>query len=423
MTDLDEISIEDLGARGDGIGKDGRGATHFVKGALPGERWRPVGAGGFELVAPSERRVAPVCAHFGTCGGCAAQHMHEDLYATWKLGLVRQEFERRGIDPGHLDLTVVPLHSRRRCVLSAERAGDEIRLGYHVARSHDIVDLGECPVLTPEIVASFGLLRSIAEVMLAPRGRLRLTVLACEQGLDVDVGGEHQPLGQDRRRRLGELAGHNGIARLTTDGDVVAQFAAPSLRVGEISVPVPSGVFVQAVGSAEAALATEVATAAAGAKTVADLFCGIGTFTFGLARRARVLAIDSDRSALAALDAARKSAQGLKPIETRRRDLFREPLSRKELEGTGCVVFDPPRAGAEAQATALAKSRVPVVAAVSCNPTTLARDSRILLDGGYRLQRLRVIDQFRYSVQIECVAVFRREDGARAGARNRRGRG
>ena len=221
--------------------------------------------------------------------------MGEDLYARWKLGIVRKEFDRRGIDPGHLEMTGVPIHSRRRCVLSAVRDGDDIRLGYHVARSHDIVDLAECPVLVPEIVGSFRLLRSIANVLLGSSGTLRLIVLACEQGLDVDVGGQHLTIDEDRRRNLADLVEAQGVARLTAVGDVIAQFAVPSLRVGGFNVPVPSGAFVQAVGAAEEAMAADVAAAAANAKNVADLFCGIGTFALVLARSARVLAIDSDQ--------------------------------------------------------------------------------------------------------------------------------
>ena len=408
MAETDEIVITDLGARGDGIGRDAHGETHFVKYALPGERWRVDEAGALAMIAPSEQRVAPVCRHFGTCGGCATQHMRDDVYTGWKLGVVRQEFERRDIDPGSLEMIAVPLHSRRRAVLSAVREGDNIRLGYHAARSHDIIDLAECPVLRPDIAASFDILRAIAGRTLGRRGAVRLTVLDCQEGLDVDIGGEHQPVIEDGQRVLAELARENGIARLTIDGDVVAQFTVPTLRVGGIDVPVPSGAFVQAVDEAETAMAAEVALAASTAKTVVDLFCGIGTFAFVLARKARVLAIDSDGPAMAALETASRNAQGLKPIETRKRDLFREPLSRKELDDFACVVFDPPRAGAEAQAQSLARSAVPVVIAVSCNPATLARDSRILLDGGYHLERLRVIDQFRYSAQIECVAVLRR---------------
>ena len=408
MNDPDDVIITGLGAKGDGVGVDGRGQTRFVKFALPGESWRVDDDGERAVSAPSEQRVAPVCRHFGTCGGCTAQHMRDDLYTSWKLGIVRQEFERRNIDPGPLELVEVPLHSRRRAVLSAVREGDHIRLGYHAARSHDIIDLTECPVLAPGIVASFDILRAMAERALGGRGSVRFTVLACQEGLDIDIGGEHQPVGEDARRALAELVREHGIARMTIDGDVVAQFAVPTLQVGGVDVPVPSGTFVQAVDHAETVMATEVASAASGAKTVADLFCGIGTFALVLARKARVLAIDSNGPAVTALDTARRNTQGLKPIETRKRDLFREPLSRKELDDFACVVFDPPRAGAEAQAQALAKSKVPVVVAVSCNPATLARDCGILLDGGYQIDRLRVIDQFRFSAQVECVAVIRR---------------
>ena len=184
--------------------------------------------------------------------------------------------------------------------------------------------------------------------------------------------------------------------------------ASPSLRLGDAEVVPPPGAFVQAVAEAEAAMAALVAAAAAKAKRVADLFCGVGTFTFPLARTARVLAIDGDKGAIAALSAAARRVQGLKPIETKVRDLLQTPLSAKELDGLDAVIFDPPRAGAAAQAEQLARSKVPVVVAVSCNPATLARDARILVDGGYRLRAVTPIDQFLFSAHVEAVAVFER---------------
>ena len=149
-------------------------------------------------------------------------------------------------------------------------------------------------------------------------------------------------------------------------------------------------------------------TATEKAKRVADLFCGLGTFTFPLARRARVLAVDSDAEAIAALTAAAKHAPGLKPIETKVRDLYRMPLAAKELDGFDAVVFDPARSGAQAQAEQLALSKVATIVAVSCNPGTLSRDVRILIDGGYALESVTPIDQFLYAAHVEAVAVLRR---------------
>jgi 23S rRNA (uracil1939-C5)-methyltransferase len=144
------------------------------------------------------------------------------------------------------------------------------------------------------------------------------------------------------------------------------------------------------------------------ARPVADLFCGAGTFTLRLARRAAVTAVEGDAALLAALDMGVRHARGLKPVTVRKRDLFRNPLAAAELNGFGAVVFDPPAAGAKAQAEALAAAKVPKVVAVSCNPATLARDARILTDGGYRLTRVLPVDQFLFSAEVEAVATFER---------------
>ena len=205
------------------------------------------------------------------------------------------------------------------------------------------------------------------------------------------------------------LDGLSGIVRFSYAGDVIYQRDLPRIAMGRASVVVPAGVFLQASGLAERTMAALI-TGALGKKVrrVADLFAGVGAFTFPLAERQSVLAVDSDGDALAALRLAARGADGLKPIETKLRDLFREPLSRKELEGFDAVVFDPPRAGAKAQAEMIAKSKVPLAVAVSCNPATLARDVRILMDGGFRLQSLTPVDQFVYTAHVEAVAVLAR---------------
>ncbi len=401
-----EVEIAALGAQGDGIAQTGDG-PRFVAFALPGERVLLEGEGLPGLLsAPSPERRQPRCRHFGTCGGCVAQHMSEPLYDSWKRGIVVEALRQRGLEVAVGPLLRVAPGTRRRAVLTARREGGKIVLGYHRRRSHDLFDLEECPVLQPAIVAQLSGLRAIA-AQLAQR-EIRLTVLLAPNGLDVTADGAGVRLDARAAAELARLAATHGIVRICVDGETIVERAKPALAMGGVDVVPPPGAFVQAVTPAEAAMVGCILAAAGKAKRVADLFCGVGTFTFPLARRARVLAIDGEEKAIAALAAAARHAQGLKPIETKVRDLFRIPLSPKELEGLDAVVLDPARAGAEAQARQIARSGVPAAILVSCNPGTLARDARILLDGGYALESVTPIDQFLYSHHVEAVAVLRR---------------
>lgn len=401
-----EVDIRGLAAQGDGIADASEG-PQFVPFALPGERVRIAAQGLPDVIsAPSPDRIAPLCRHFGVCGGCAAQHMSATLYSEWKRGVVVEAFRQRGLEAPVAPLLRVPPASRRRAVFAARRSAGVTTLGYHRRRSHDVFALEECPVLVPAIVEKLEGLRAIAS-SIGGDGEARITVLATPAGLDVDVALERTP-GAATAARWAGIAGERGIARITVEGEAVVARATPSLPVGNVPMVVPPGAFLQAVAEAEAAI-TRCALAAVGqAKRIADLFAGVGTLTFPLARKAAILAIDSDKQAIAALGDAARRAQGLKPVETRVRDLFRDPLSPRELDAFDAAVFDPPRAGAKAQADALAKSKVPVVVAVSCNPATLARDARVLVDGGYRLEGVTPIDQFLFAAHVEAVAVFRR---------------
>jgi len=423
----DELEIGALGVQGDGIAETEAG-TRYVAFALPGERVEVEADGAPRLLsAPSPDRVAASCRHFGICGGCAAQHMSDRLYAEWKRDAVVTALRRRGLAPDVAPLRRVPPGTRRRAVLTARRAGGRTLLGYHRRRSLEIVDIEECPVLLPDIVAKLPALRAVAAALSTPQ--VRLTVLATPAGLDMaaEVGGQRpgrrpgqrpgQRLGRGAVAALGQIAIQHGLARITVDGETVIERARPMLRMGEADVAVPPAAFVQAVRPSEEVM-RELAVAALGKpRRVADLFCGVGTFTFTLARHARVLALDSDAAAIAALAAAARHAQGLKPIEARVRDLFREPLSPRELEAFDAVVFDPPRAGAIRQAQELARSKVDTVIAVSCDPGTLARDAEILAKGGYAIASVTPIDQFVYSAHVEVVAVLKRSAPASPGSR------
>jgi 23S rRNA (uracil1939-C5)-methyltransferase len=410
-----ELEIGALGAQGDGISETAAG-TRYVPFALPGERVAAGTAYGLPrlLSAPSPERMAPVCRHFGTCGGCAAQHMSPELYAAWKRDAVVAALRSRGLSPPVAPLQRVPSRSRRRAVLTARCSAGGVTLGYHRRRSRELVGIEECPVLSDDIAGRLPALRAVAAAQ--PAAEARLTVLATPAGLDISIEGGRAHPDRGAIAELGRLAIEHRLARLSLDHETVIERVRPWLKMGEVDVAVPPGAFVQAVRESEGIMRALVLGASGRPKRVADLFCGIGTFTFALAGRARVLALDSDEPAIAALATAARHAQGLRPIEAKVRDLFREPLSPRELEPFEAVVFDPPRAGAQAQAQALAQSKVETVIAVSCDPGTLARDARILTDGGYAIADVTPIDQFVFSAHVEAVAVLRRT------ARSARGR-
>lgn len=402
-----EHDIVGLGAAGDGI-VETPGGVRFVEGALPGERWR-VGGGGAELLStPSPQRTEPSCRHFGACGGCVAQHMDQALYAGWKRDIVVRALAHRGLDTLVAPLVAVAAATRRRAVLTALVTSTGVCVGYRAEGSHDLVAIAECPVLVPEIVAALPALGRLARRLGTPGEALRFTVTATVTGLDVVIAGAAGKPTAEVRAAVSAIAETARLAAVTIDGEEIVSRARPQLDIAGVRVVLPAGTFIQASAAAEAAMRDLVIAAIGKARNVADLFCGLGTFALAIARRAKVLAADSDEAALSALGEARRMTQGLKPIATLRRDLMREPLSRKELEPYDCVVFDPPRAGAKDQARMLARSKVAKVIAVSCDPGTLARDLRILVDGGYIIEKVTPIDQFLWSSHVETVVVLRR---------------
>lgn len=402
--------IKRVGAQGDGVADTAAGPV-FIPFTLPGERVRVMSIGGDTRVdavlQSSAERVSAVCQHFGVCGGCAVQHMSEEFYKDWKRDLVVAAFKARGID-ADVSAVIIPQGHRRRAVFTATRTDAELVLGFHKAQSHDLIDLSECAVMDPRIVAALPGLRLLLTPLVAKRTEARVTVTMTVAGLDIAIGDLKKTLTLPLRAALAKDAAELKVARVSVNGEPVYAALQPYLIFGSVDVPLPPGAFIQAVEAAEREMARLVTEYLGKAKKVADLFAGFGAFTFPIALRAKVLSIDSDATAIAALANAVRKASGIKPVTALVRDLFREPLSALELNEHDAVVFDPPRAGAEAQSRMLAKSKVKTVVAVSCNPATLARDARTLIDGGYTMGRVTPIDQFRYTPHIECVAVFNR---------------
>lgn len=404
------VDIERVAAQGDGVGTV-NGASVFVPFTLAGEQVAATFSGErgrlLRVIQSSDDRVAPVCKHFGVCGGCALQHIQADRYGAWKREQVASAFAARGIDAEVGEL-VRPEGRRRRAVMTAWRDEAGLSLGFHAALSHDLVPVTECPVMMPALEAFLERGRALLTLLISKRGEARVSLTQTAAGLDVAIAGVAKMLSPQLRSEIAKEATAAGIARLSIDDEPVFEALAPFLVFGGVDVMLPPAVFIQAMSEAEAEMARLVTEAVGKAKRVADLFAGIGAFTFPLAARARVLAADSDKEAIAALAQACRTAKGIKPVTPLVRDLFREPLSPLELNEHDAVVFDPPRAGADAQARNLARSKVKTVVAVSCNPATLARDARLLIDGGYKMGVVTPIDQFLYSPHVEAVTVFRR---------------
>lgn len=405
-----ELTVTRLGNQGDGVTETESGPV-YVPFVLSGERIiaEVEGSRGrlVSIEAAAPERIAPICRHFGECGGCALQHLDRQPYLDWKRSRVAAALSMEGIDAPVEPVQAFGAHTRRRATFAALREkGSPLLLGFRKAQSHDLIDIAECPVLLPRIEASLPGLRLLLDDLL-PAGEARILVTACDNGLDLNIETAENPL-RPLTPAVARAAEALAVVRITLGDDPVLTTATPKVTCGGVPVDLPPRAFLQASAEAEAAMAAIAVDALGKARKVADLFCGLGAFSFALARQAAVTAVEIDRRLIAALELAVRRAQGLKPVRTLVRDLMREPLSPPELKDFDAVLFDPPRAGAIAQGRALAKSEVPVVIAVSCNPASFAKDARALIDGGYALGRVAPIDQFTYSPHVELVAVFER---------------
>lgn len=416
------VRIARLGAQGDGVAESDAGPL-YVPLTVPGDVVEiapepvPRGGGGrrARLVAvkePGPGRRSPPCPHFGTCGGCALQHLDAKLYEAWAQERICSALGHHGFDAVPIAAPLVERPgSRRRLVLKAQVAGSRVRLGFRERRAHRVVDIRGCSVARPPLVALFDPLRDLLAQLLPPRAMAEITLTETATGVDCLIAAA-APLALAHRELLAAFAGERDLAAIhwSEQGciETVVTRRPPVMDFAAITVPLPPGAFVQATAGGEAALREAVLEWTAGTRRIADLFSGIGTFALPLARRAVVHAVEGAKALLEALAAGARGAEGLRQVTCEHRDLFRRPLLPHELAAFEAVVFDPPRAGAMAQAKALAQSRVPLVIAVSCNPNTFARDARILVDGGYRLAAIRPVDQFLWSGQVELAARFDR---------------
>jgi 23S rRNA (uracil1939-C5)-methyltransferase len=410
---VERLVIDHVGHFGDGVALVG-GQSVYVPYTLGGETVEVAPVPGHHpdrrrLLAvehASAERVAPFCQHFGVCGGCAIQHWAPEKYRAWKRNLVVEMLAH-----AKLACEVAPLvdaHGlgRRRITLHARMGThDVLKVGFAAANSHDIIPVDRCPVLDPGLNGALDAAWALAEPLLPTGKPLDIQMTATETGLDVDVRGSG-PLPSKMIATLSNLAEQHRLARLTRHGELVLMRNPPVIAIGAARVTLPPGSFLQATIAGEETLAELVGEHCKRSKHIADLFCGVGPFALRLAAKSRVSAFDSDAGAVAALQKAAMTTSGLKPVKAEARDLFRRPLMPQELRDYDAVVFDPPRQGAQAQALQLAASKIPLLVAVSCNVATFVRDARILIDGGYRIEAVTPVDQFRHTPHVELVAKF-----------------
>ena len=391
--------IERVAARGEGVTASGR----FVALTAPGDSILTDGT-----IVPGPHHVDPPCRHFPECGGCQLQHLDDMSYADFLSERILWALAAQGIGaPELLAAHISPPYSRRRAALSVERQGNRVLAGFKAEASHRTIDMQECLILRPELFALVEPLRRLLAVLLPKKRGATARMTLADQGADLLIEGVRADDLASIEALTGFAATH-GLARLSIDDGIGPQTQwepePVTITLGKLAVTLPHNAFLQATCEGEAALVAGVREAVDGASAVADLFAGLGTF--GLALDAQVLAAEGSRDAVLALKTAANRAQ--LPLAVEHRDLYRRPLDESELTRFNAVVVDPPRAGAKEQAMLLARSNVPAIAYVSCNPVTFARDAKLLIDGGYNIRWIRPVGQFRWSTHVELVASLTR---------------
>jgi len=404
---MSEYKIQRLGHQGDGIAA----GPLFAPLTLPGEVVTGTADGtrltDMRIVTPSADRVAAPCRHFKSCGGCQLQHASDEFVAQWKVDVVRRALEAQGLEAEFRPIKTSPPQSRRRAGFSVKRTKKGAMAGFHARASGLVIEIPDCKLLHPDVMAMRPAAEALAVLGGSRKGEMTVMVTRSVDGADIAVMGG-KPVDDVLRTGLPAIAEQYDLARLTWDDETIATRRPPRQAFGRALVVPPAGAFLQATDAGEAALVQAVREIVGDAAQVVDLFAGCGTFALPLAEGAEVHAVEGDAAMVAALDRGWRGAQALKKVSQEARDLFRRPLMPDELKKFDVAVIDPPRAGAEAQVTELCAATVPRIAFVSCNPVSFARDAKALIDAGYVMEWVQVIDQFRWSAHVELVAAFRR---------------
>ena len=407
------LRVTKLGYQSDGIAtEDGEGTpTHqFIPYTLPGELVRVKSDGKraevIEILETSDDRIEPFCPHFTKCGGCAAQHLGTNTYREWKRSIVETSLRNKGHKVVVDELIDAHGGGRRRVTFHVQFVNNKVQAGFMKARSHTLININACPILTPELSKSRKVVNALAEMFKKEARPIDISITSIPQGMDCDIRGVGK-FKYDIHIAIAEVAKEYDLARVSIDGTLSLELRKPIMAIGAAKVPLPNAYFLQATAVGEETIAQLVLAELTESKYVADLFCGIGPFALRLASTKAVYAADANETAIAALNYAVRFTKNLKQVEIAVRDLFHDPMYHVDLNRFDSIIINPARAGAEAQVEEISLSEVPLVIYVSCDPNSLARDASILVDGGYTFERAMPIDQFKFSPHVETVAIFR----------------
>ncbi len=404
------LHITSLGRHGEGVAQDGDERI-FVPFALAGEDVVADVSGSraklLEVASPSADRIEPFCPYFGQCGGCTTQHLHAEAYGAWKHDIVVTALRHKQIAQPVDPLVDAHGEGRRRVSLHVRREKGRTLAGFMQGRSHQMLDIDTCPILAPALAEATNVARELCVAFFGHMTELDVQLTATDGGLDCNIiPTSTVTLGYEEQMTLADCADRWDLARLSIDGDVLMERHKPVLEMGELRVSASPGGFLQATAAGEEALARLVLEHLGSASNVADLFCGVGPFALRVATKSRVYAADNSKPAIAALSNAARHTSGLKPLDVDVRDLFADPVAACDLDEFDAVIFNPPRAGAQAQVDEIAASELKRVIAVSCDPASFSRDAETLLMAGFKLSRVTPVDQFKWSSHVEVVALF-----------------
>lgn len=400
------VKIEQFGSQGDGIANlDGQNI--YVPYTIEGEKVSAIINNNrgqlIEIIEKSPSRVTPICEYYTQCGGCTLQHMNEEKAAEFKTKLIEEAIS---ITPS--EFTNAYESGRRRVKFNIEKQKNDIILGFMAAKSHDIIDIENCPIVCQELQNFIPRLRELCRTLLKPDEKVTANLTACDNGIDIDIAGI-KPLNKKSRGELESLAiaaQKSGLTRLTLNGELAFQTITPVVKFANIPVEVPPNCFLQATKTCEDAITSQLLAWAKGSKRIIDLFSGVGTFSLPLKQIGEVRAYELNTPSVVALNKAAKAAAGGHKLEAFTRDLFRLPVSPLELKNVDLAVLDPARAGANYQVKQLVKSKINKIIYISCEPASFAEDLKVLVEGGFKLKELKAFDQFRYSTHVEIMGLF-----------------
>tara|TARA_B100001059_G_C17815731_1_gene575103 strand:- start:1111 stop:2310 length:1200 start_codon:yes stop_codon:yes gene_type:complete len=394
--------IESIDTNGAGITSEGI----KIPGTLPGEQIL-INNNKLKVIKPAKTRVTPVCSHYKNCGGCTIQHAKSSFIKEWKLNIIESCLTERGIKTDIRPIQTSESESRRRATFHGRKTKRNLIVGFFKKGSHELVSTEKCKLIDPRIISKYPLFRELTKMGATRKSVINIVTTLTSSGLDLNII-NGKTLDAETKGEISGVCEVFKIARITWNGDLLAQFSPPTIMFNKLAVTIEPETFLQATEQGQETLIKNVSDSVKGASNVIDLFSGCGTFSLPIAQYAKILAVDKSESMLSTLASAWRKNHGLKEIVCRAQDLFKNPILKDELNLFDTVIIDPPRSGAEFQISEISDSKITRVSSVSCNPKTFSRDAKILIDGGFTLDWVQPIDQFLWSSHIEIVSQFSR---------------